>query len=99
MGCVCVMLARWAFANPWLFEEFHGIFRDDKQKLADLIQFAYRTRDFSGEHRAIILLKRFAGNMIKATQGAASLRNRAMLSQSLDELINILREGVKNYAC
>ena len=96
MGAVCVMLARGAFANAWLFEEFRGIFKTVNQKLDDLINFAYNTKNYSGNHRAVVLLKRFAGNMIKATHGAAELRQRAMLSQNLGELIQILREGVMN---
>ena len=100
MGSVCVMLARGAFANAWLFEEFRGIFKTPDKKLDDLIKFAYLTKNYSGEHRAVVLLKRLAGSMIKSAHGAAELRARAMLSQNLEELIKILCEGVKkNYAC
>ncbi len=100
MGAVCVMLARGAFANAWLFEEFRGIFKTADKKLEDLIDFAYHTKDFAGEHKSVVLLKRFAGNMIKATHGAAELRKLAMLSQNLEDLIKILREGVmSDYAC
>lgn len=99
MGAVCVMLARGAFANAWLFEEFRGIFKAPDNKLEDLINFAYNTKNFAGEHKSVVLLKRFAGSMIKATHGAAELRKLAMLSQNLEELIKILREGVINYAC
>ena len=96
MGAVCVMLARGAFANAWLFQEFRGIYKSVNQKLDDLINFAYNTKNYSGEHKSIVLLKRFAANMIKSTHGAADLRQRAMLSQNLEELIKILREGVMN---
>ena len=96
MGCVMVMLARGAFANPCLFEEFRGIYRTQSEKLDALIKFAYRTRDLLNEHKAIVLMKRFAGSMIKFKNGSAALRQQAMLSNSLDELINILRLGGMN---
>ncbi|MBQ4470235.1 MAG: tRNA-dihydrouridine synthase family protein [Synergistaceae bacterium] len=94
MNCMCVMLARGAFANAWLFEEFRGIFKGTAKKLDDLINFAYLTKDFAGEHKSVVLLKRFAGNMIKATHGAAELRKLAMLSQNLEELIEILKGAI-----
>ena len=91
MGCVIVMIARGAFANPCLFEEFRGIYRTEDEKLDALTKFAYRTLEISGEHRAVVLLKRFAGGMIKFKNGAANLRQQAMMSNSLDEIINIFR--------
>ena len=90
-GCVCVMLARGAVANPFLFEEYGGIFRDNNEKIEILINFAKRAKEISGEHKALIAMKRFAGSMIKFSQGSAEKRKLACMSTSLDEIINILR--------
>ena len=93
-GCVLVMIARGAVSNPFLFEEFSGIHRTNASKLESLIRFSERTLELSGEHRAVVLLKRFAGSMLRYTEGSAELRRRAMVSDSLEELRNVLREGV-----
>lgn len=92
-GCVVVMLARGALINPWLFEEFHGIHKNYDERLEDLITFARRAREFSGEHKAVVLLKKFAGSMLRFHTGSAELRRLAGISVSLEELINILRRG------
>lgn len=90
-GCVCVMLARGAIANPFLFEEYHGIFRDNYERIEILINFAKRAKELSGEHKALVAMKRFAGSMIKFSQGSAEKRKLACMSTSLDEIIKILR--------
>ena len=90
-GCVCVMLARGAIANPFLFEEYHGIFRETDEKIEILINFALRAKELSGEHKALTAMKRFAGAVLKFSQGSAEKRNKACMATSLDEIIKILR--------
>ena len=92
-GCVIVMVARGAVSNPFLFEEFNGIFRTHEEKLESLMRFSQRTFELSGEHKALVLLKRFAGSMLRFNEGSAELRRRAMMSVRLEELINILKNG------
>lgn len=94
-GCVMVMIARGAVANPFIFEEFSGIFRNIEAKLEALLNFSDNTLRLSGEHKAVVLLKRFAGSMLRFSEGSADLRRRAMMSINLEELIEVLREGVK----
>ncbi len=89
-GCVCVMLARGAIANPFLFEEYRGINRDLDKRVEILINFAYRAKELVGEHKALIAMKRFAGAVLKFSHGSAEKRNLACMSTSLDEIINIL---------
>lgn len=93
-GCVIVMIARGAAANPFLFEEFNGKYRTREEKLESLLRFSERTRKISGEHKAVVLLKRFAGSMLKFNEGSAELRRRAMMSVNLEELENVLKQGV-----
>ncbi len=95
-GSIMVMLARGAISNPFLFEEFNGTYRTNESKLESLLKFSQRTLEVSGEHKAVVLLKRFAGSMLRYTEGSAELRRRAMMSGSLEELRNVLREGVMN---
>lgn len=92
-GCVIVMIARGAVSNPFLFEEFNGIFRTHEEKLESLMRFSEHTLELSGEHKALVLLKRFAGSMLRFNEGSAELRRRAMMSVRLEELINILKKG------
>ena len=91
-GCVCVMLARGAIANPFLFEEYRGVFRDSNQKIEILINFALRAKELSGEHKALTAMKRFAGAVLKFSHGSAEKRNKACMAESLDEIIEILRD-------
>ena len=90
-GCVCVMLARGAIADPFLFEEYKGIFRDADERLEILINFARRAEYLSGEHRALIAMKRFAPAVLKFSHGSAEKRNLACAATSLDEIIKIFR--------
>ena len=90
MGCEGVMIARGAFSNPFMFEEFEGRFRTRDEKIGELVNFSRRADEISGGHKALVLMKRFAGSILKFEQGSAELRRLAMVSESLDEIINIL---------
>ena len=94
-GCVAVMLARGVIANPFLFEEYAGLAKTHEERLAELIAFAYRARELSGEHMAVVIMKRFAGSVLRFAHGSAELRQRAMLTKSLDDLLDTLKQGVK----
>ena len=84
-GCVAVMLARGAIANPFLFS-------DSVMRIDELIKFARRAEELSGEHKAVVLMKRFAGSVLRFTEGSAEKRKRACMSTSLNEIIEILQE-------
>ena len=90
-GCVCVMLARGAIANPFLFEEFRGINRNAEEKIEILINFARRAEKIAGEHKALIAMKRFSAAVLKFSHGSAEKRNLACMSTSLEEIIKILK--------
>ena len=94
-GCVAVMLARGIIANPFLFEECAGLAKTQEERLAELLAFAYRARELSGEHMAVVIMKRFAGSVLRFAHGSAELRQKAMLAQSLDDLLATLKQGVK----
>ena len=93
-GCAGVMIARGALANPFIFEEYAGIFRPQEERIDELINFAYRARELSGEHRAVVLMKRFAGSVLRFAHGSAEQRRLAMQADNLNELLNVIKKGV-----
>ena len=90
-GCAVVMLARGGVADPFLFEEYGGLFRSQEERLTELLNFSRRAEELSGEHRALVLLKRFAGSVLRCVHGSAELRRQAMTAKSTQELRDILR--------
>ena len=93
-GCVVIMLARGALVNPFLFEEYEGRFRTSAERISELVNFAYRACEISGEHQAVVLMKRFAGSVLRFVHGSAELRNLAMQSTKLSDMLDILKRGV-----
>lgn len=92
-GCVVVMAARGALGNPFIFEEYEGRFRTQAERISELVNFAYRAKEISGEHRAVVLMKRFAGSVLKFAHGSAELRNSAMQADNLSDLLDTLKHG------
>ena len=89
LGCVAVMLARGVIADPFLCTDNKV---DSQTRLETLINFAKRAEYLSGEHKALVLMKRFVGSVLRYSQGAADKRKRACMSTRLNEIIEILRE-------
>ncbi|MBQ6971060.1 MAG: tRNA-dihydrouridine synthase family protein [Synergistaceae bacterium] len=90
MGCAGVMAARGALSNPFMFEEWRGEFRTRDGKISELVNFSLRADEISGEHKALVLMKRLAGSILRNEYGSAELRRLAMMSTSLGEIISIL---------
>lgn len=93
MGCVGVMIARGAFSSPFMLEEYYGHFRSRDEKISELLKFAHDTYEISGEHKAVVLMKRFAGSILRNERGSAELRQRAMMASRLEEITSILKKG------
>ena len=89
LGCVAVMLARGIIADPFLFS---GNKFDSHTQLEILINFAKRAEYLSGEHKALVLMKRFAGSVLRFSEGSAEKRKRACMSTRLNEIIEILQK-------
>lgn len=92
-GCVVVMLARGALGNPFMFEEYAGRLRTPVERISELVNFGYRAREISGEHMAVVLMKRFAGSVLRFAHGSAELRNLAMQADKLSDILDILKRG------
>ena len=104
-GCVVVMLARGAMANPWLFPESLHALRcavpegflnpTPRQRGAELSRLGERARALCGERQAVVLIKRLMGGMLKGMEGAAELRRRAGCAADLDSLLEVFRMGME----
>ncbi len=94
MGCAGVMIARGAFSNPFMIEEYCGRIRSRDEKISELLNFAHRAYEISGEHKAVVLMKRFAGSILRNERRSAELRQKAMMSGSLEEITEILKKGI-----
>ncbi|MDR1379518.1 MAG: tRNA-dihydrouridine synthase family protein [Synergistaceae bacterium] len=104
MGCVGVMLARGALANPYLFPlTLRALGRQvpdelwnptPEQRFQRLRSLSERSQEVSGLSATLVLLKRLMAGMFKGVPGAAELRRRAGSATRLDELLSFLAEGV-----
>ena len=98
-GCIVVMLARGIITDPFLFEEWSGRFRTQEERLTEILNFSRRAEELAGEHRALVVLKRFAGSVLKFSHGSAELRHQAMTADNPETLREIIKKGAVNYAC
>ena len=95
-GCVEIMLARGIILNPYMFEEFGGYVRSQEDRLAEILRFSFRAEELAGGHKALVLLKRFAGSVLRNARGSAELRRRAMTAESVNALREIITIGAMN---
>ena len=98
-GCVNVMIARGAIANPWLvcegldilgYNKFNGV--TSQQQVKSIYELGKAAELEIGERQAVVLIKRMAAGLLKGMAGAAALRQRAGCSNNLNELLNIFAE-------
>ncbi|MDR2175031.1 MAG: tRNA-dihydrouridine synthase family protein [Synergistaceae bacterium] len=99
-GCVGVMPARGALANPYIFplalkalgydvpeERLNPAFED---RLLFLRSLGESSHEINGPRPTVVLLKRLLAGALKGSESAAALRRRAGLTNDLDELMHIL---------
>ena len=103
MGCVLVMLARGALADPWLFPrtlselgypvppEYLNPAPEGRARALHCL--GDRAREELGERQAVVLLKRLMGGVLKGMPGAAELRRRIGCATKLEELLAALCGG------
>lgn len=103
-GCVAVMLARGALANPWLFSESlralgfelpESLLNSSPvRRQAELCRLGERAQELCGARQAVVLVKRLMGGMLKGVDGAAELRRRAGCATDLETLLAVFRAGM-----
>lgn len=102
-GCVGVMLARGALANPYLFPlalRARGydipldVTNPDRERRArQLRNLGERVDEVCGPKMALVILKRLMAGMFKGISGSAGLRREAGLAGSLSDLIFVLEKS------
>ncbi|MDR2529306.1 MAG: tRNA-dihydrouridine synthase family protein [Synergistaceae bacterium] len=101
MGCVGVMLARGALADPYLFPQALSALGypiplalknpTREQRLEQLKRLGERARQFCGTRGAVVLIKRLMAGALKGTRGSRELRRRAGSTTDLNELLEVLK--------
>lgn len=94
-NCENVMLARGAITNPYLFCEFHGIFKTQSEKINDILELAERTKNLLGEHKALVTLKKFSLSLAKGFEGGAEIRNKICQSKTFLDAASIINQITK----
>lgn len=104
MGCVLVMVARGAAADPWIFPKTLSELGFDvppelaapapEDRMSALRMLGERAREVSGESQAAVLMKRMMGGVLRGMDGAAELRQRAGSSRKLDEILEIFGKAI-----
>jgi len=104
MGCVAVMLARGALANPYLFPQALSalgrahpeayVNPTKESRLLQLRALGDRIREISGAGHAVVLIKRVLSGTLKGMPGAVELRRRVGATTDLDELMRLLESGI-----
>ena len=101
MGCVGVMLARGALANPYLFPlalraRGYDIAQDvtQEQRIRRLQNLGERLCQICGRQTALVLLKRLTAGMFKGI-GAPQLRREAGLARSFSDLTLVLEKSAE----
>jgi len=91
-GCVGVMAARGALANPF-------IFRDDpsyppaEEQLALLQQFGRDVSDWAGPRMAVIMVKRLLAGMLKGMCGAGVFRREVARELDYEKITFLIEEA------
>ena len=98
-GCDAVMIARGALGNPWIFKEANELQKTgtynapETEEIKSLMaKHAQMLVEAKGEYSGIRQMRAHAGFYIKGIKGAAKIRARLNQSESLDELLSIIKE-------
>ena len=64
-----------------------------ERRFARLLTLGARAKTLCGERQAVLMLKHLTFGLLKAVNGAAELRRRAGCAKTLDELLDVFKEG------
>jgi nifR3 family TIM-barrel protein len=93
-GCDGVIVGRGCLGRPWLFNELAAVFDgrepDDPPNFGEVIdrmlEHARLLCDWFGEHRGILMMRKFVAWYTKSFPGGAALRASLIKANTLDEL-------------
>jgi len=99
-GCDGIMIGRAALGDPWVFRRISHYLATGKrlpeptimQRLDGARQHAALLRELLGEKRSAKEMRGHLVHYIKGLPGAAALRNRLMMTRSVDEITEVLDE-------
>jgi len=93
-GCDGVIVGRGCLGRPWLFSELAAVFDgkapDNPPSFGEVVDLmlnhARLLCDWFGEHRGILMMRKFAAWYTKSFPGGAALRAQLIRAKTLDEL-------------
>lgn len=99
-GCDMIMVGRGALGNPWLFNEINQYLKTGKippkptpeEKLSVMVKQIERMCELKGEYLGIRQSRKHIVWYLKGFRGAASLRNEAGHTSSLEELYALVQK-------
>ena len=99
-GCDMIMVGRGALGNPWLFDEINQYLKTGKippkptpeEKLSVMVKQIERMCELKGEYLGIRQSRKHIVWYLKGFRGAASLRNEAGHTSSLEELYALVQK-------
>ena len=100
-GCDMVMIGRGALGNPWIFRELDAAYKGeeipprpgDEERTEMMIRHLEMLCALKGENTGVREFRKFIVRYTKGVRGAASMRRRANLAASLEEMKEVIRLG------
>lgn len=94
-GCVGVMAARGALANPFIFRDDEA-YPPAEEQLGLLQQFGREVSEWAGPRIAVIMVKRLLAGMLKGLHGAGVFRRDIARELEYENIMHLLESGIKN---
>ena len=96
-GCDHVMVSRGAMGNPWLFEEIEtNVETDHKNNLEGvretLLEHAELMRDYYGDEKAAMLLRRVSAWYLKGLSGSSEYKEKLHRNKTYEGFARLINE-------
>ena len=99
-GCDCVMIARGARGNPWIFEEAEALrsgrplpARPDAERIREAVELHLRLLiEAKGEYTGLRQMRQHSSFYTKGLKGGAAVRSRLNTAETTEQFLAILSE-------